>query len=62
MPPMKRRVLLAGLILLPVLSSCVAVPPLITVNHQDSSEADLRARVDSLERRVRDLEAKSQHQ
>jgi len=55
---MKARVVLTGFALVIFLSGCVAVPPLITVNHRESANSDLQSRVESLERRVRDLESK----
>jgi hypothetical protein len=43
-------------------AGCVAIPPLITVNHEDKggNEVGLRNRVDQLERRVRELEEKQE--
>lgn len=50
-----------ALILVFVCSGCVAIPPLINVQHSEPKEgrdSALKGRVDELERRVRDLEAK----
>jgi hypothetical protein len=44
-------------------SGCVAIPPLINVQHSEPKEgrdATLKARVDELERRVRELEEKQE--
>jgi hypothetical protein len=49
-------------VLVCLFSGCVAIPPLITVNHEDKSPGDtgLRSRVEQLERRVNELEAKQE--
>jgi hypothetical protein len=50
-----------ALILMFVCSGCVAIPPLINVQHSEPKEgrdSALKGRVDELERRVRELEAK----
>jgi hypothetical protein len=42
-------------------SGCVAIPPLINVQHSEPKEGStLKGRVDELERRVRELEAKQE--
>lgn len=40
-------------------TGCVAIPPLINVQHKVSDDPSMKERVDELERRVRELEAKS---
>ena len=50
-----------ALLLVFVCSGCVAIPPLINVQHSEPKEgrdSALKGRVDELERRVRELEAK----
>jgi hypothetical protein len=50
-------------VLLCLVSGCVAIPPLITVHHEDSKEPKdpaLKSRVDQLERRVRELEERQE--
>ncbi|MGZ8938335.1 MAG: hypothetical protein ACXW32_03900 [Limisphaerales bacterium] len=50
-----------ALVLMFVCSGCVAIPPLINVQHSEPKEgrdSALKGRVDDLEKRVRELEAK----
>jgi hypothetical protein len=51
-------VLLTGV----VLQGCVAIPPLIQVQHRDSGSNNLSSRLDSIERRLDQLEQKSASQ
>ena len=48
-----------GVAVLCFFTGCVAIPPLINVQHKVSDDPSMKERVDELERRVRELEAKS---
>jgi hypothetical protein len=52
---------LLGLILASLLQGCVAIPPLIQVQHKDNgnSLSDIQRRLDSIDRRLDRLEQKS---
>jgi hypothetical protein len=50
------------IVLLCLVSGCIAIPPLITVHHSDSKESSSadKKRIEELEHRVRELEEQLQ--
>lgn len=52
------RALLAGLVCSFLLTGCVAIPPLISVEHSGKEDSSVHSRISDLERRIQQLEAK----
>jgi len=57
---MKNKLIISFLLIAAALTfqSCIAIPPLIHVQHQDNNE-ELRSRLDSIDRRLDRLEQKA---
>jgi hypothetical protein len=56
---MKARLGILILAVLCLTSGCVAIPPLVNVQHRGDPNEALKSRVEDLERRVRELETKT---